>query len=124
MATVINDAGRAYLTSLIKLAGRPATEPNYLGIGTTATDDATNRTTLIVEVETRANGTSSQATTTITNDTYRTVGTITATATRAIVEAGMFSASTAGTMVSRSTFTVVNLASGDSIQLTYDIKLA
>lgn len=124
MATVVNDGGRGYLTSLIKLASRPATEPNYLEIGTTATDDTTSRTTLIAAVESRANGTASQVTGSITNDTYRTVGTITATSARSVVEAGMFTASSAGTMVSRSTFTAVALAIGDSIQLTYDIKLA
>lgn len=122
MATVINDAGRGYITSLIKLASRPGTEPNYIGHGTTATDDTTSRTALIVEVDTRANGTSSQTGTN--NNTYRTVGTITAGAGRSIVEAATFSASSAGTMLSRSTFTAVALNTGDSIQYTYDVQFA
>ena len=45
-------------------------------------------------------------------------GTITATAARAVDEAGLFDASTAGSMFLSATFAVVNLAIGDSLQLT------
>lgn len=45
-------------------------------------------------------------------------GTITATAARAVDEAGTFDASSAGNMDISATFAVVNLGSGDSLQLT------
>jgi hypothetical protein len=35
----------------------------------------------------------------------------------------MFTASTVGILVARSVFTVINLATGDSIQFTWEIKL-
>jgi hypothetical protein len=54
----------------------------------------------------------------VTNDTYQVVGTITATATRAVDEAGTFDASSAGNMDTSFTFAVVNLSLGDSLQLT------
>lgn len=50
---------------------------------------------------------------------YRTVGTITYTATLAITEHGVFSASSAGTLWDRSVFGAINVNNGDSIQFTY-----
>lgn len=67
----------------------------------------------------RTAGTSSTVTTGgVTNDTYQTVATITATATRSVDEAGTFDAASAGNMDVSATFPVVSLASGDSLQLT------
>ena len=76
------------------------------------------------EVETRAVGTSSRVTTTLTNDTYRTVGTITATTTRAINNAGSLDAITSGNLCVHGDFATINLANGDSIQFTIDLKIA
>lgn len=97
-------------------------EPNYVGMGVGATGAARTAavgdTALSTAVESRVAGTSSNVTTTTTNDTYQTVATITATATRAVDEAGTFDASTSGNMDISATFAVVNLANGDSLQLT------
>lgn len=122
---IVTTEGKGYLTSLIKLAGRPGTEPNYIGMGTGATAEAAGDVGLVTEVETRANGTSSQVTGSVANDTYRVIGTITATATRAIQESGLFnqSAVSGDVCITRAVFTTINLASGDSIQFTWDIKL-
>jgi uncharacterized membrane-anchored protein len=79
-------------------------------------------TALSTEVETRATGTESIATVSVTSDTYQIVGTITATAARVVDEAGSFDASTVGNMATSFTFAVVNLNNGDSIQFTIRLR--
>lgn len=121
-ATVVTTIGKA-IAAKRHLGATPAqAEPNYIGIGTGATTAARTAavgdTALSTAAESRVAGTSSNVTTTTTNDTYQTVGTITASAIRAVDEAGTFDAVTAGQMDISATFPVVNLASGDSLQLT------
>jgi len=52
------------------------------------------------------------------------VGTISYTTTKAITEHGLFNAATAGTLLDRTVFTVINVVSGDSIQFTYELECA
>lgn len=115
MATVLVNTGKAIVTNRLKGSG---TEPVYVGIGTGAGTAAATDTTLFTEVESRATGTSTQQTTTTTSDTYRVVGTITATNARAVTNAGLFDASTVGNLFVKGDFSTVNLSTGDSIQLT------
>lgn len=121
MATVLTNAGKAITTNRLKGSG---TEPLYVGMGTGAGTAAITDTTLFTEVETRATGTSTQQTTTVTNDTYQVVGTVTATASRAVTNAGLFDASTSGNLYMKGDFSTVNLASGDSIQFTMKVAYA
>lgn len=116
LATVYANAGKAITTNRLKGSG---TEPNYCAIGTGAgTADPTD-TTLFTEVETRVAGTSTQQTTTVTNDTYQVIGTISITATRAITNAGLFDQlALGGNMLIKGDFGTINLNSGDSLQLT------
>lgn len=124
-ATVLTNAGKAITTNRIKGVG---TEPSYVGVGVGATTAARTAvitdTALSTAVESRVAGTSTQQTTTTTNDTYQVVGTVTATAARAVDEAGLFDASTAGNMFLSATFPVVNLATGDSIQTTLKVQFS
>jgi hypothetical protein len=79
--------------------------------------------------EARTAGTSSQVTETTTGDTYQVVGTITAAGNRAITEVGLFDAvgsgspPTGGNMGIYGDFSVINLASGDSITFTVRVTL-
>ena len=123
-ATVLTNAGKAITTNRLIGAG---TEPKFLGVGTGATTAARTAvaadTALSTAVESRVgtnNGT--RTTTTAANDTYQVVQTITATGARAIDEAGLFDASTAGNMFLSATFPVVNLLTGDSIQITAQVQ--
>jgi hypothetical protein len=123
--TVLTNSGRAITANRIKGTG---TEPVYLGVGTGATGAARTASAadsaLSTQYSTRATGTSSVATTTTSNDTYQVVGLVTAGASIAVDEAGLFDASTAGNMYMSATFPVVNLASGDSIQATMKVAYA
>lgn len=125
-ATVVTTGGKA-VAAKRQLGSTPSqAEPKFIGIGVGATGAARTAvaadTALTTEVETRATGTSSTVTTTNTNDTYQTVGTITATATRAVDEAMTFDASSTGNNQLSATFPVINLLSGDSLQLTAKVQ--
>lgn len=122
-ATILTNVGKG-ITAKRMLGATPSqAEPKYLGIGTGATGAARTAaigdTALSAEVETRS-GTNAgtTVTTTVTNDTYQVVQTITATAPRAVDEAGLFDAASSGNMFISATFPVVNLLSGDSLQVT------
>ena len=119
---LLQNAGRAILTNRIKGSG---TEPAYVAIGTGSTAEAASQTALVTEVETRTLGTSTQQTTSVTNDTYQVVGTVTATTTRTLAECGLFDASSTGNMFIRSLLSpTVGLNNGDSIQLTIKLQFS
>lgn len=121
MATVYTNAGKDITTNRIKGSG---TEPLHVGIGTGAGTAAAADTSLFTEVETRAAGTSTRVTTTVTNDTYQVVGTVTATASRAVTNAGLFDASSGGNLFMKGDFSTINLANGDSIQVTAKVAFS
>lgn len=119
MAPLLVNAGRATLSGLLA-----ASTSKFVGVGTGATAEAATQTALVTEVETRATGTQTQQTTSVTNDTYQVVGTVTATAGRALQESGVFDASTTGNMLVRGVYTTINLSSGDSIQVTWKLQFS
>jgi hypothetical protein len=97
----------------------------YVHWGTGATAADATQTALVTPSsdETRASGAQSQVTTSVANDTYQVVATLTcATTAKAITEVGVFSAASGGSMYSRNAFDAINLAVGDSIQFTIKSK--
>lgn len=116
-ATVITNGGKAIVTNRINGAG---TTPNYVAWGTGAGTAAAGDTTLFTEAsEARVAGTTSRVTITVTNDTFQVVGTITAAAAKTITNAGLFDASTGGTLYLKGDFTGQALNANDSIQFTF-----
>jgi hypothetical protein len=127
-ATVITTIGKAMFADRLRATpGTYSNSPKYVAMGVGATGAARTAavgdTALSSEVETRTSGTESTVTTSTTNDTYQSVGTITATAGRAVDEAGLFDASSTGNLFLSATHAVVNLVSGDSIQYTMKAQL-
>lgn len=109
----------------------PATYTNApkqcaMGVGATGAGRtaAAADTALSSEVESRAAGTESVVTTSQTGDTYQVVGTIAASASRSVDEAGLFDAATVGNMFTSATFAVVALNSGDSLQFTWKVQVS
>lgn len=92
---------------------------NFHACGTGVVAEAVGDTALGAEVETRVSGTQSEPA----SNQYRTVGTQSMTATRAVTEHGLLSASTAGVLFDRSVFAAINVVNGDSIQWTYTLTL-
>lgn len=100
----------------------------FHGIGTGTNAEAVGDTALQTESTTALNPDSTRATGTLTetsSNVFRTVGTLTADATIACTEHGLFTqaATGGGTLLDRSVFSVVNLANGDSLQSTYDFTI-
>lgn len=126
--TVITNKGKAMFAD--RIGTTPATyttAPKYVAMGVGATGAARTAvaadTALSSEVESRTSGSESVQTTSVTGDTYQVTGTVTATASRAVDEAGLFDASSSGNMFLSATFNVINLSSGDSIAFTMKAQL-
>ena len=118
----LQDAGKAIIANRVIGSG---TEPKYAAIGTGAGPADSTATALTTEVETRS-GTNAgtRVTTTVTNDTYQVINTVSITTNRAITECAFFDASSAGNMFIASGISTINLANGDSLQLTGKCKFA
>lgn len=88
------------------------------GVGSTA-ENVTDTDIETTDGESRATGTQTESSSVI----YESVGTITYTSTKAIVEHGLFSQSTGTTLMDRTVFSAVNVVNTDSISFTYDITI-
>jgi len=122
MATLLVDTGKAIVTNY--LAGGAATQPKYVAWGTGAGTTAATDTTLFSETGSRTTGTATQQTTSTTNDTYQVIGTLTASGTVTITNAGLFDANTSGNLFVKGDFTGIGLTSGDSIQFTFKTQFS
>lgn len=130
MASILANAGRAMITAALKASGY--TEPVYGGWGTGAGTAAAADTTLFSEKAadlsatsgTRVTGTTSRVTTSVTNDSYQNVFTITATGAATVTNAGTFdnSAIGSGNLFVKGDFTGIPLSISDSIQFTAKVQ--
>jgi len=111
--------GKNYIAS--RMAGTSETVMSHMAIGTGTTTPAAGQTTLTTEI-----GRSSSSFTSSTNTVTATSTFAAGVGTGAITEAGIFNASgtDAGTMLCRTTFPVVNKASGDSIAITWVVTVS
>lgn len=88
------------------------------GVGGTA-ENAGDTAIETTDGESRVAGTQTEASATA----YQSVGTITYSTSKAIVEHGLFNDASAGTLMDRTVFSAINVGNGDSIQFTYTITL-
>ena len=121
MATHYTNVGKAYTAGA--LSGDVSVGASFwVGWGTGSGVAVTGTTLATAAAEARSETTKSRQTTTVSNDTFRNVGTITcAGAGKTITEAGLFTALTGGTMLVYGDFTGVALGVGDSIQFTVNL---
>jgi hypothetical protein len=123
MATIFTDAGKAYVAA--KLDGTNTNSPNRIGWGTGAGTAAAADTTLFTEAaEARATATLSHITTTVANDTFKAVGTLTSASGQSITNAGVFDAATTGNLVVKADHTAIPLLTNDSIAYTFQLKFS
>jgi hypothetical protein len=123
MADVLTNVGEEWAASRLLGSGALNVAATHGGFGTSATAAAKADTTLGTEVDTRGAVTPSLTGTGATAKAQY-IWTNTATTTRAIAEAGLFSASSGGSMFTSHDFTVINLATNDAIQFTLTIDPA
>ena len=110
--------GLAYIASRMKDA--TATAMTHMAVGSSTTAAAAGDTALGTQIGSRVALTS----TTVTSNAVVYVASFGAgVGTGAITEAGIFNASTSGTMLCRTVFSVVNKAAADTLQITWTITI-
>lgn len=124
---VVTTAGVNYLVDALQNLVEPE-NLKYHGLGTGTNAEAVGDTALQTELTTQYNPDNTRATGTTVEgasaNIFRTVGTNTVDAAAAVTEHGVFSASSGGTLLDRSMFSVVNLASSDSLTSTFELSLS
>lgn len=124
---LIVTAGRNFLAGCFDGTNEPEVL-KYHGYGTGTTSPASNNTALETELTTQyaVNSTRPTGTQSVSSAVYTTVGTLTPDASVACTEWGLLSqaATGGGTLFDRQTFSVVNLASGDSFVTTYALTIS
>lgn len=130
-ATVFSTTGKAICSGRLIGSTPSQTEPKFIGIGSGAGTAAVGDTTLFTEFVTgtwtgyaRVTGTANQVTTTLTNDTYQCQGVFTAPGAEAVTNAGLFDASTSGNLLIKGDFSTVNLATNDTLTLTFKLQFS
>lgn len=110
--------GKGYVASRMKDA--TATAMSHMGVGTGSTAAAAGDTALGSEVDRNA-----LASTTVSGADITYVATFAAgDGTGALTEAGLFNASSSGTMLCRTVFAVVNKGASDSMTITWTVTVS
>ena len=123
---IITNAGLAEIVRLV-FSGLTGTKFGYLAIGTGTTPESASDTALETELA-RKTASVSQTTTTISNDTALLEATFSSadglSGSDAVSEAGIFNASSGGTLLARKTFSAVNVNwdAGDSLTIRYYVQ--
>lgn len=127
IGNLVTNAGLAGAAGRLMGSGSPAAF-TYIGVGTGSTAASASDTALQTELATaglsRANGTVSLVTTTVTNDTAQTTNTFSVTGSEAVTESGVFNASSSGTLLCRQVFSAINVVSGDSLTITWKVQMS
>ena len=109
--------GKAFIASRMKDA--TATVMSHMAVGTTNTAPAVGDTTLAAEA-----GRAALTSTTVTANSVAYAATFApGTGTGALVEAGIFNASSSGTMLCRTTFLVINKGAADTLGITWTVTI-
>lgn len=130
MATFVVDRGLEIIVDRVRGS---EVDPVYIGWGIGSGTTAATDTALFSERDvdlsstsgTRTTGTSSKQTTTTTGDTWRNVGTRTATGSGTVTNAGCWNTSVigSGALFMKGDFTGIGLAANDAIQFTFNAQL-
>jgi hypothetical protein len=112
------DTGLAYIAS--RMVGTASGVMSHMAVGTSGTSPAAGNTTLGAEVarQSLTSGTAASNVVTYVASFAAGVGT------GALQEAGMFNASSGGTMLCRTTFAVVNKGASDAMTITWTVTAA
>ena len=140
MAALVTNSGKAICANRIIGSG---TQPNYGSWGTGAGTTGATDTTLFTESMStendgdqnrRVTATTSRVTTTVTNDTYQAVYTLTADSGKTITNTGLFdsdglaadlsTAPSGGNLFAKADHTGIPLSAADSIQYTVKVKFS
>ena len=119
---VVTTVGKEFLASFLSsaAAGAATFTCKYIAIGTDATAEAVGNTALGIE-SARQTGTASY----VSGQIFQVTATFAAgTGTGAIVEYGLLSSSSAGTLIARDTEAVINKSAGDTLTVTAQLTVS
>jgi hypothetical protein len=118
---MIVTTGRNFIaSSMLKTTTNSPAAMTHMGIGTSSTAVALGDTALITAIGTRATVTPSVSNNVVTFSATFAAGN----GTGAITEAGVFNASSAGTMLCRTVFSAVNKDVNDSLTINWNITIS
>lgn len=124
---ITTNVGKAALAGLLNGVGSVPTF-TYVAIGTGTTAEAATDTALEAEISSgggsRAAGTCTLVTTTVTNDTAQVSKLFTFSSSFSVSETAVFNASSGVTMINRKTFTAIPVVSGDQLQIIHQFKIS
>lgn len=123
---LVTNAGAFYLTeTFVSDSSEPLDVFVNMDCGTGNTAAAVTQTALVTPYGgSRATAVNTASNSVPGSPTMTSVGTISFSGSFAIVEWGLFSASSSGTMWDRRVFSAINVVNGDSIQFTYVLTVA
>lgn len=123
---LVVSAGLAFIAqSMLKTTTNTPAAMTHMAVGTGAVAAAAANTALGTESARVALTSSTNVTTTVTNDAVQYVATFSpGTGTAALTEAGIFNASSAGTMLCRTVFSVINKGALDTLTITWKVTVA
>jgi hypothetical protein len=114
-------AGKNWIAARMKDTGSPA-QMTHMAVGTTSTAPAAGDTTLGGETARQALTTAGGS---VSNNVVTYAATFAAgTGTGSLVEAGLFNAASVGTMLCRTTFSVINKGASDSMTITWTVTIS
>jgi len=120
---LVVNTGLAYIASRMKDA--TATAMSHMAVGSGSTAAVAADSALGTQLARVALDSTTLVTTTVTNDAVQYVATFAAgTGTGAVTEAGIFNASSAGTMLCRTVFAVINKGALDTLVITWKVTVA
>ena len=120
---LVVDTGLAYIASRMKDASATVMSHMAVGTGTAAAADA--QTTLGTEIARVALTSTTIVTTSVTGDSVQYVATFEpGTGTGALTEAGLFNGASAGTMLARTVYPVINKGALDTLTITWKVTVA
>jgi len=121
ISNLIMDAGEDEVAKL--LCGVEATAFDYIALGTgdTAADDA--QTALVAEISSNGGSRAQDASTSVTANVATIEYQFSITDALAIKESGVFNDPSAGDMLCRQTFDVINVGNGDTVTVTWQITV-
>lgn len=117
---VVTTAGKTYLAAWLAAATQSGEFMTYVGLGTGTTAADAADTTLETPLATRVDGTLTSATNVWQNVAVFSAGVDTG----AVTEAGLFSASSSGTMFAHQVFAVINKGASDALTVTWQVTLS
>jgi hypothetical protein len=112
-------AGKGFIASRMKDA--TATAMTHMEVGTSSTAAAVGDTTLVAAVA--SSRTTLTSTTVTTNSVAYVCSFAAGTGTGALTEAGLFNAASAGTMLCRTVFSVINKGAADTLGITWTVTV-